>query len=183
MTIRDALVRECACCEKKFDLNFPARMQRYQKLHRREQMHLWPCAFLTRKYYPIGSFTELYDTPWEDEPRKVFFHSDECEEAYCSSGSFDYIDCERCGRRVCQQNPANGWMNQFRDHVELGYVCLRCYQDEILQNGQPREDFIGNQVRGGIFFPYGNAEAKDAGFEEVPEFTDYFVQGVRLQRL
>lgn len=175
MVIRDAKLAECDSCDREFDLNFPARMQRYQKLHRREQMHFWPCVFLTRKYYPIGSFAELYDTPWESSPRRVFFHSDECEEAYTRSGSFDYIDCEGCGRTVCEQNPRNGWMAQFRDHADLGYVCLKCYETEILENGQPRVDFQGNRIGGGMFFSGDNHEPLNTGFESVPDFTDYFV--------
>jgi|GEM_PF-3012599 len=182
MVIRDARIEECASCDREFDLNFPARMQRYQKLHRREQMHFWPCAFLTRKYYPIGFFADLYDTPWESTPRRVFFHSDECEEAYTRSGSFDYIDCDGCRRTVCEQNPANGWHVQFRDHVDLGYICLRCYEKEILGNGQPRSDFEGSRIRGGMFFSSGNSEPRQNGFDEVSGFTDYFVDGAERAR-
>lgn len=175
MVIRDARIEECASCLREFDLNFPTRMKRYQQLHRQEQLHLWPCGFLHRKFYPIGLHEELYDTPWDDKPREVFFHREECEEAYCRSGSFDYIDCESCGRRVCEQNPRNGWHVQFRDHADLGYICLRCYEKEILDNGQPRIDFEGNRIGGGMFFSSDNHEPRGAGFEEVPDFTDYFV--------
>jgi len=145
-------------------------------------MHLWPCAFLTRKYYPIRSFAELYDTPWESTPRWLFFHSDVCEEAYTRSGSFDYIDCEGCGRMVCEQNPANGWHIQFRDHADLGYICLRCYEKEILGNGQPRSDFEGSRIRGGMFFSGDNHEPFNAGFEPVYEFEDYFVNSAESVR-
>lgn len=182
MVIRDAKLAECASCDREFDLNFPARMQRYQKLHRREQMHFWPCAFLTRKYYPIGSFAELYDTPWEEKPREVFFHSDECEQAYCHSGSFDYLECEGCGRQVCEQNPANGWHAQFRDHADLGYVCLRCYEKEIMENGQPRTDFQDHRICGGMFFSGDNREPLNAGFEPVYEFQDYFINSADSAR-
>jgi len=123
-----------------------------------------------------GVWAELYDTPWEDEPRHVWFCSDECEDAYCNSGSFEYILCEGCYRKVCEQNPRNVWHLQFRDHPELGYICLRCYQDEILKNGQPRSDFEDDKIRGGMFFSYGNLEPKKVGFEEVQGFTNYFVR-------
>lgn len=175
--ITDAKLEECAACEKEFDLNFPARMKRYQKLHKREQLHLWPCGFLQRKYHPIGVMRELYDTPWDDQPKTRFFHSDECEEAYTKSGSFDYVDCEGCGRTVCEQNTRNGWMVQFKDHADLGYVCLRCYEEEILKNGQSRSDFEGTRIKGGMFFSSDNREPKGKGFEEVSEFKDYFVNG------
>lgn len=99
--IRDGKIEQCASCERKFDLNHYKRMRRYQEVHAGEQFHLWPCGFLERDFsYAPYIWAELYDTPWDKKPREVFFHSDECEEAYTSSGSFDYIDCEGCGRAL-----------------------------------------------------------------------------------
>ena len=54
-------------------------------------------------------------------------------------------------------------------------MCLRCYQDEILENGQPRSDFEGEEMGGGMFFSWGNREAKAAGFEEVEDFRDFYI--------
>jgi hypothetical protein len=176
MTIRDARLEKCAACERTFDVNFPSRMQRYQKLHEAEQLHFWPCGFLEKHHHPRGGFAELYDTPWDEKPKVRYFHSEECEEAYTKSGSFDYAECEKCGRTVCEQNPANGWMWQFRNHPELGYIDLRCYQKAILEHGQPRSDFTGSQIRGGMFFCWNNTEAREAGFEEVSDYSDFFVQ-------
>lgn len=177
MPIRDARIVECAACERRFDLNFADRMQERQKLHAVEQLHMFgPCAFLRRIYEPRHSLVELYNTPWLEEGRLVYFHSEACEQSYCSSGSFDYIWCDGCDRQVCEQNPRNGWHLQFRHHAGMDtYLCLRCYQDEILENGQPREDFEGDRVKGGMFFSYGNAEPKDKGFEEVAGFENHFV--------
>ena len=121
-----------------------------------------------------GIFTELFDTPW-DEDREVWFCGDECEQLYRCSGDFEYPECDSCGRAVCTQNPANGWHVQYRDHSEIGLVCLRCYQDEILKNGQPRSDYMGKSICGGMFFSYGNLEPKKAGFSEVPGFSDFFI--------
>lgn len=120
-------------------------------------------------------FAELYDTPWDKAASEVYFCSDDCEQAYCSSGSFDYAYCDGCERQVCEQNPSNGWMTQFRDQAELGRVCLRCYEKEILNNGQPREDFEGERIHGGMFFSRGNAEPAAVGFQEVAGFDNYFV--------
>lgn len=168
-------IERCASCERRFDVNFAERMEYFQKLHHSEQSHLWPCSFLQRRYYPTGMTAELFGTPWDEKPRVVFFHSEECEEAYCRSGSFDYVDCESCGRLVCEQNPANGWHWQFRDHSEIGYVCLRCYEKEVLENGQPASDFVSGSIRGGMFFSSDNHEPTDAGFAEVPGFETYFI--------
>ena len=118
---------------------------------------------------------DLFDTPWKTAPRKTWFCSDECQEAYMSSGSFDYEACESCDRLVCQQNPANGWMWQFRTHATIGEVCLRCYEKEILENGQPRSDFENSRINGGMFFSYGNGEAHNADFWEVEGYENYFI--------
>jgi hypothetical protein len=182
MPIRDALVRTCAACERRFDINYAARMQARQEIHELEQMHAGPCNLLLKHYEPRGRTVELYDTPWEDQPKLVFFHSDECEEAYIHADSFGYRDCESCGRTICQQHPGNGWQWQFREHEDLGETCLKCYQDEILENGQPRSDFESvphqpaGKIKGGMFFSWGNTEPKEAGFEEVDGFDNYFVQ-------
>jgi len=40
-------------------------------------------------------------------------------------------------------------MLKLSDHSELGEVCLRCYQDEILENGQPRSGFDGEAIGAG----------------------------------
>jgi hypothetical protein len=122
-----------------------------------------------------GIYALLFDTPWEDHGKEVWFCGDECEQQYRYSGDFDYPECDSCGRAVCTQNPANGWHVQYRDHSEIGDVCLRCYQDEILKNGQPRSDCPGKSVRCGMFFSYGNLEPKEAGFSEVPGFSDFFI--------
>lgn len=176
--IQDAKIEECASCDCSFDVNFYERMQKYQELHAGEQLHFWPCRFLERDFgYAPYIHAELYDTPWDKEPREAFFHNEQCEETYCRSGSFDYVWCEGCSRQICEQNPRNGWHLQFRDHSNLGYVCLRCYEADILANGQPREDFEGSSIHGGMFFSWDNHEPKEAGFEEVPGFMDYFVNG------
>lgn len=64
---------------------------------------------------------------------------------------------------------------QFRDHADLGWICLRCYQNEILDNGQPRTDYEGSRIHGGMFFSYGNPESRARGFDAVDGFSDYFV--------
>jgi hypothetical protein len=151
-------------------------MQRYQKLHEAEQLHFWLCGFLERQYYRQGGHLELYDTPWDEKPKLRYFHSDDCEESYLHPGDFNFIDCEGCNRTICEQNPANGWHVQFRDY-DGNYLCLRCYQDSVLTAGQPRSDFEGSKIGGGMFFSWNNSEAREAGFEAVDGFRNYFVRG------
>ena len=169
-------IMQCGACEKRFDLNFAERMEARQERHARQQLHLWPCSFLTRSFYRQGYVHELYDTPWEAQPHEVYLHSDECEQAYIHADSFGYRECEVCERTICQQHPGNGWHWQFREHAELGEICLRCYEQEILENGQPRKDFeTAGRITGGMFFSGDNHEPRNAGFEEVDGFSNYFV--------
>lgn len=82
-----------------------------------------------------------------------------------------------CTVNFAPQNPADGGHTQYRNHSDLGEICLRCYQDEVLKSGQPRSDFEGERVRGGMFFSSGNREPLAAGFEEVDGFRDFCVIG------
>lgn len=115
---------------------------------------------------------EVYETPWDDEPTLKHFCSEECEEAYLYGGDFAYFTCDCCGREVCQQNPRNGWMVQYRYEDSTMY-CLKCYEEDILENGHSEEKFKNGQIPG-MFL--NDSDLEDAGFEPVLPFTDYFVR-------
>jgi hypothetical protein len=67
---------------------------------------------------------------------------------------------------ICEQNPRNGWMTQYRfwpdDDGEQ--ICLRCYEAEILENGLPRKMFEDGKLPG-MFFSSSNCEPLEAGFQ------------------
>lgn len=72
--IRAPKIETCTACDRRFDLNFWPRMQRQQKRHARQQIHMFgPCDFLLRDFTPHYLIADLYDTPWDDEPRRSFF--------------------------------------------------------------------------------------------------------------
>lgn len=109
---------------------------------------------------------QTYSTPWRDEPDQPrYFCSERCEEVYLFEPDFAFFACEVCYRLVCEQNPSNGWMVQYRIVNECEQICLRCYEEDMLQNGQPDSDFDGGSIHGGMFFNYGNHELDDAGYE------------------
>ena len=126
---------------------------------------------------------DLYDTPWDDVPRKVWVHNDNAEKLnhygetcidllYDTSwADFRYFDCVECGRTICEQNPANGWHSQVRYDECDEPICLRCYEQEILANGVPAEKFEKGALSG-MFFSYGNKELAEAGYELIPEVDD-----------
>jgi len=84
-----------------------------------------------------------------------------------------YFWCDPCNREISEQNPMNGWHIQHRDYDDHT-VCLRCYRDLILDNGIEREKLEAGKIPG-MFFDWGNSEPKEAGYQEVPGFTKYFV--------
>lgn len=119
---------------------------------------------------------EVYDTPGDNAPEEKYFCSEECKEEYLFGGDFAYFDCIGCKRRICEQNPAQGYFIQYRQ-AEDGYqICLRCYEEDILKNGCNKQKFIDGVVPG-MFFSYGNPELSAAGYSEVPGFDCYFVNG------
>lgn len=117
---------------------------------------------------------ELYDTPWDNNGEVVYLHTtasddnEACADCITSSyyTDFWYHFCDSCGRHICYRNPSNGWHIQFRDY-EGEPMCLRCYMEMILREGQPRSDFEGDVIGGGMFFSRGNVEAKEAGYQEI----------------
>jgi hypothetical protein len=125
------------------------------------------CGKSAKKYY----VSEVYETPWEDEPTLKHFCSEECQEAYLYGGDFAYFTCDICGREVCQQNPSNGWMVQYRYEDDMMY-CLKCYEEEILANGHREEIFKRGQIPG-MFL--NDSDLINAGYEEVKHFENRFI--------
>jgi hypothetical protein len=130
-------------------------------------------------YEAFAIQSELYDYPFDDEPNGMYFCSDVCEKGMIGemfSKDFAYRQCDECERYVCYQSPANGWNVQFRTHPEQDFtdICLKCYEEYILEKGVPRAMFEKNEIAG-MFAP----NADDAGFEKVDGFRFYHIQSQR----
>jgi hypothetical protein len=82
--------------------------------------------------------------------------------------------CVKCDREISEQNRQNGWHIQYRDY-DGQMVCLKCYKDLIIKNGVEREKLEAGKIPG-IFFSFGNPEPLQAGYKEVPGFTNFFVR-------
>jgi len=121
-----------------------------------------------------GSFTRyVFDTPWDKKETEKHFCSEDCETNYLYGGDFSYFTCEECEREICGQNPRNGWHIQYRDY-DGETVCLKCYEDLIFRNGVEREK-LEKGIIPGMFFSLDNSEPVEAGYREVPGFTDFFI--------
>lgn len=158
---------------------------RIKALERAERIHNYlceradrleeDCIQCGRKKARRSLIRFAYDTPWDEEPEAKLFCSDECGDIYMYEEPWSYFICRKCEREVCRQNPKNGWHIQYRDY-KGETVCLRCYQDLILKNGVEREKLEVGLIPG-MFFSWGNTEAINAGYKEVPGYTNFYVRG------
>jgi hypothetical protein len=138
----------------------------------------------------------VFDTPWVEmgEPRsfcidqfghyellndkdkadwgRTWEHYESCASVLNDHGwaDFRYFDCVECKRTICEQNPKNGWHQQFKRTTLEEYICLRCYTEDILEHGI-HENLIANRgVGAGVFFNHGNPEVIKAGYELLFDF-------------
>jgi hypothetical protein len=60
--------------------------------------------------------------------------------------------------------------------VDDDKICLSCYKDRFMEEGLEfeREKLEAGQIPG-MFFSYGNIEAKEVGYKELSGFTNYYV--------
>lgn len=138
-----------------------------------------PCDFCgkaklprQRPYPSTGrSFEERYNSPWDEHPAVEFYCSEECRDQSEDSqwSDFFWYYCDGCERYVCYRNPSNGYMGQFRFVHDCEEICLRCYEEGVLSDGQDEEDYSGDTIKGGMFFNSGNPELVDAGYECLKE--------------
>jgi hypothetical protein len=133
---------------------------------------------------------ELFDTPFDElgitsylcndefghaeverkagnEVAKSWEYYESCSEVLkdTSWADFRYFTCERCYRTICEQNKSNGWHIHYRIVNECEQICLKCYEDEILENGISRES-VENRELSGMFFNSGDLKEWD-------KFIDY----------
>ena len=126
---------------------------------------------------------EYYDTPFEDEPTTYLahYHDDSNNDCCYYKMEYDpsYFDCVECERHICSDN---GRMKYYRNAIDddddteepFGLVCLRCYKTRLMEEGQPRRDFEGDTISGGMFFNRGNPGPLAAGFYE---YRTSFIKG------
>lgn len=117
---------------------------------------------------------ELYHSAFDDEPEQVtrYFCSDECNTKFYDCSDEQYFTCEDCYRTIATMAGRN---NQYRVVDDSSMVCLRCYEQDILENGIPREKFEEKRISG-MFFSGDNNEPLAAGYEINPKFSNAFIQ-------
>jgi len=145
----------------------------FRYLQERAERLYVPCDNCEEKSAKKPFTRYVYDTPWDKEEREKHFCSDDCGDTYMYEEPWAYFWCDRCDREISEQHPRNGWHIQYRDY-DGNTVCLRCYQDLILEYGVEEEKLRKGMIPG-MFFNHGNPEALLAGYNEVPGFANFFV--------
>lgn len=130
------------------------------------------------KHFALES--ELYNTPWQENPNEnEYFSCYDAIQAYKGqyySKDYSYFTCSCCEREICQQNPANGWMTQYRFISDYEMVCLKCLQDEYLKGIYDPTQFgkvVNNFKEGDIKFEYGLRKQFNCN-EQIEDKIEYF---------
>ena len=145
---------------------------------REERMHCHECGRPIKRSEDFTTL-EIYNSPW-GEPTEIHLHTENdicedfgisCEQALYDQqwADFRYFDCSICNRIIIRQCPSNGWQSYVRE-TEDGEICLRCWEEEIYENGIPREKFEEGQIPG-MF--YDRRDLENHGFEQVRGFDNF----------
>lgn len=107
-----------------------------------------------------------YGTPYYEEGDEFKFCSDECEEVHLER----YFYCEGCERYIATDNGRRKFIRVVEHEHPHGshnqVMCLVCYEEFLLENGQPVNDFDGaSKINGGKFMD--DRELEKEGWKRV----------------
>ena len=124
---------------------------------------------------------DIYDDPWAMKPCVVRVHTENDDDhGSCldkmtdtSFADFRYFECQKCERLIVRQCLDNGW----RSYVKIlngEEVCVRCYQEMVLEDGSDAETFENGRIDGDFF---DSREISAHGWSLVPGFHGAFING------
>lgn len=141
---------------------------------KKDECHECGEVFKKRETLKSGKVQEiqLYDDPWATEACIVRVHADNeeghgtCLDKLTDTGwaDFRYFDCPICKRLVVGQCLDNGWRSYRKEH-RGEEICVKCYQEIKLEDGEDVEVFVNGKIPGD-FFPA--AELNAFGWSLVP---------------
>lgn len=122
-----------------------------------------------------------FDDPWASKYRVGAVHAENDDgHGSCldkltdtSWADFRYFTCDHCGRLVSRQCGFNGWRSYVKN-VDDEEWCIKCYQEDRLENGEPREIFEEGRLPGDF---YSDADLEKSGWAAVVGFSNYHVNG------
>lgn len=122
---------------------------------------------------------EIYDDPWATKPCTVRVHTGnddgngDCLDKLTDTSwaSFRYQECPVCERMIVSQHLDNGWRSFFKT-VDGEEICIKCYQESRLADGEPAETFEAKYV-GGDF--YNSSDISVNNWSLVPGYHGHFI--------
>ena len=139
------------------------------------------CAECDKKFKKgeAKAVVEVFDDPFAVHPRIIAFHSDN-DDGYgtcldkmtdTSWADFRYFSCARCERIVVRQCLSNGWRSYAKidDDEE---ICVKCYQDLRLEDGEPAEAFEAGKIPGDF---YVSSDLSAHGWGQVPGYSNFHI--------
>jgi hypothetical protein len=121
---------------------------------------------------------EMWSRPFDSFPEDCKYSCDyavRCNKGEIYSKDFAYFECGECQRSICQQNPSNGWMVQYRflDDDDGEMVCLKCFEEHLFLEGIDVEDAIRTKTIKGM--DLNTSELLDKGFTIFNNMEDVLV--------
>lgn len=121
---------------------------------------------------------QVFETPWSSTSVTRHLCGDRCHENFFESDwDFCYQYCESCDRYVRSRNANNGYDTFFvtaETSNDWERICKACYEDNLLEHGQPKSDFEGKnayKIGGGSFFSV--TQLKEHGYKKHGD--NYFI--------
>lgn len=122
---------------------------------------------------------KIFDDPWGTKPSTVRVHTGnddgngDCLDKLTNTSwaSFRYQECPRCERMIVSQHLDNGWRSFFKPYGDEE-ICVACYQEIRLADGEPAETFEAEYV-GGDF--YNSSDISGNNWSLVPGYLGLFL--------
>ena len=124
----------------------------------------------------------IYNDPWLTKPSTIRVHTgnDDDNHGDCldmlldtSWGDFRYFACAACHRTIIRQCPSNGWRSYVKER-DGKEICVKCYQDEVLANGEIIEAFEGGRIPGDF---YNEWDIRGNGWKPIDKLGNFFFSG------
>lgn len=120
----------------------------------------------------------VFNDPWDDAGEDIWVcdvphdgnDGQTCAEQRVDPGAYDfnYIRCCECERLVIERCPSNGWHEYFRRTEDGEEICLRCYEEGLLENGVSDDSLEDGKIPG-MFL--NGSDLEDAGYECVDDYV------------
>ena len=124
---------------------------------------------------------DIYDDPWAMTPCIVRVHTENdnghgsCLDKMTDTSwaDFRYFECQKCERLIVRQCLDNGWRSYVKT-LDDEEVCVRCYQEFRLEEGEPADAFEAGKIPGDF---YSDSDLSISGWGLVPGYHGVHITG------